>query len=363
MASNENSLNEEIIKNELEHELGENEYFLYPDNSNYQLEIKGCDTYYTILPNYSVEPREWIKYNENNVLKVKRGDLVIELGDYINYNQTDYKDENNHITEYKSLATKNGSEDQNFVIDETVKWRVLDVDEKGNLKIISSPIQTEDNKNYALKGRLAYCNAVDELNKICELYGQGYGASSVRSVNYNDIVRLDGYAASKDSSKVGTIGEDGILYTFYWENNNLYFKTSNGKNGINLTFGTFYYYDENSQEWKESTKKKDYTEIVTIKNNNKGHSYNFKNDKVKNMMSLVFGDGYYLANVQSTFDIGTYIWQFQISNMCHVCNLNGWLVSSRNGELEDKKKIRAVVTLEPNMQLKKDNDGVWQFDK
>lgn len=39
------------------------------------------------------------------------------------------------------------------------------------------------------------------------------------------------------------------------------------------------------------------------------------------------------------------------------------LVSSRDGELERNNTIRAVVTLEENIQIKKDDNGVWQFVK
>lgn len=306
---------------------------MYKDASNYQLEIKDSERYYTIFSTLEVGTREWIKYVENNVLKVKRGDLVIELGDYIGYNQLDFKDKENYTTEYTSLEDKNGIKDQDFIIDENVTWKVFDVDEKGKLKIISSEIKTESGEHFYLKGKNAYVNAIDELNKISELYGQGYGAIYARSVNYNDIAKLDGYDASLDTSKIGTNLEDEIDFTFFWENNQTYYKTNTGLTGLNMTFGTFYYYDEKNKEWKESTKQKDYTEIATIKNINKRHQvdakknsyitpYIFWNNKAYQMIKANFGDEYFLADVGAFFNSVTSIMCYGVGSVSGhpLCN-------------------------------------------
>ncbi len=56
--------------------------------------------------------------------------------------------------------------------------------------ISEGPIQTNDNKNFYLKGAIGYLYAEEELNKICSIYGYGEGANTSKTFSYEvgDVV-------------------------------------------------------------------------------------------------------------------------------------------------------------------------------
>lgn len=68
------------------------------------------------------------------------------------------------------------------------KWKVLGADdETGELLIVAADVlKNTDNstKKLVLKGITGYLNGVEELNKVCQVYGKGKGATGARSINY-----------------------------------------------------------------------------------------------------------------------------------------------------------------------------------
>ena len=75
-----------------------------------------------------------------------------------------------------------------------VKWKVLGANE-GELQVVAADvIKNSDNstKKFKVMGITGYLYGVEELNKICNVYGKGKGATGARSINYNDIGKAIG---------------------------------------------------------------------------------------------------------------------------------------------------------------------------
>ena len=76
---------------------------------------------------------------------------------------------------------------QTFTATESIKWRVLNINNKGTIDLISeNEIKTSDetNSNFILKGTIGYLYAEQELNEVCKIFGFGYGADTSIITNY-----------------------------------------------------------------------------------------------------------------------------------------------------------------------------------
>ena len=148
--------------------------------------------------------RNWYYDDENNITD---GEIILHIGDYINY------DEQTNATQiqYISTAANNGYNNQSFVLsDYKYGWRVLGI-ENGQILITSEDIigpsvgYVRENDEYGriyyfINSFKGYYNAIQELNNICSLYGQGTGASKARSITVEDINKITGY---KPNSSTG----------------------------------------------------------------------------------------------------------------------------------------------------------------
>jgi hypothetical protein len=103
---------------------------------------------------------------------------------------------------------------------------------------------------------------VDELNKICSIYGIGQGATSARTVNVDDIDWITGYNPNntgvKDKDKTGSGTKYGANTICEYGNNVKYTLLSTGikyepanvvSSGTGM-YKQFMYYDEASKTWK-----------------------------------------------------------------------------------------------------------------
>ena len=171
--------------------------------------------------------------------------------------------------EYSNKATTNG-------------WRILGVDEKtGELLIISAdPVKSTDNKEFYLRGIAGYTYGESELDKVCSIFGSGYGATGARSVDVDDVNKITGYNPNNvgkydpEQKTTGTKYSAGQLYeyenqtTYAWTETANYVSWigSNKKNGTDsssnyATYG-FNWYDTASKTWKNSMQNT--TEPATI---------------------------------------------------------------------------------------------------
>ena len=113
-----------------------------------------------------------------------KGEVTVKVGDIVSYDEG---------TGYSTTVTASKSEytdDQTYTT-ENLGWRVLGINSKGELELISD---NPTNSKVYLKGEKGYLNAEEVLNNMCnELYGQGEHATGARSLNVDDINKLANY--------------------------------------------------------------------------------------------------------------------------------------------------------------------------
>ena len=103
----------------------------------------------------------------------------IKVGDYVNYKP---KPES---STYTTLKSENGNKDQTITYEENLKWRVYNIDENGNLILISD--EPTENKIF-FEGNIGYNNCVYILNDMCKkLYSNSSNGSVARNLNIEDI--------------------------------------------------------------------------------------------------------------------------------------------------------------------------------
>jgi len=207
--------------------------------------------------------KSWEYATENGKTIITDGTTKLNIGDYVDYDPADGAT----TTTYTSLATATGwDNDQVFNVSSLAKtsgaaWRVLGVDEQtGQILLVLAesfvgPTEggqtntTYGTTYYYLKGQNGYKNGVSELNKICELYGQGKYASGARSITVDDVNKITGFDPT--GYEEGQIWEYGNEVTYSREGTStLNYSTSNGKSGSNNK-STFNYFDESTKTWKE----------------------------------------------------------------------------------------------------------------
>lgn len=97
----------------------------------------------------------------------------------------------------KSLGESgNGYKEQTFTANGESRWIVIGKDETKN-EILIKPydsLKNDNDEGLRLQGKIGYIYALDELEKICDVYGHGEVASSVRCINIDDINRISGYS-------------------------------------------------------------------------------------------------------------------------------------------------------------------------
>lgn len=202
-------------------------------------------------------------------ITVRKGKYELQVGDYINYSPTDGVE----ATTITSYSTGNGYSNQEFSSGYKGKWRVLGISEEGQIVIVpETVIKTTSDEYYHLKGQTGYANAVSELDKISEIFGNGYGAIGARSVRLEDINKITGYnpenigvydpeqTGSGTRYNSGSLSEYRNKVTYYWQGTAYPYYTYtklDGKEGtpgsLSDQHSTFNWYDNSAKEWKTST--------------------------------------------------------------------------------------------------------------
>ena len=127
-----------------------------------------------------------------------KGDVTLKVGDIVNYDEG---------AGYSTTVevSKSGYVNNQTYTTENLNWRVLEINAKGELELISD---NPTSKKLYLKGERGYLNAEDILNNMCnKLYGQGTYATGARSLNVEDINKLGNYDPK-------TYDEYGDIWTY-----------------------------------------------------------------------------------------------------------------------------------------------------
>ena len=252
-----------------------------------------------LIDEYGKTSKGWTYLYDANGMpeKVTNGQgTTLTIGDYINYDPTDYDgydetkngfyqsqagtiQDNTSYTEtkgsdtwhcgeasaYQELLDKNqvvkgnGDSTQIYKVSNAngIKWRVLGSDETtGELLIISDDVLKENNvtKKLAFRGITGYLYGRDELNKICNIYGQGNGATGARSITLDDVDKAIGKEKEKNTGKwIYTWTADSLIKkgpSYDGETNYTYYP--HVKDGTNI--GAFNYYNVATKKWETKTK-------------------------------------------------------------------------------------------------------------
>ena len=342
----------------------------------------GTDGAYAITSKGNVT-KGWATINDSNgaPVQVTNGTITLNIGDYINYNpgteasytspkgtyqQVTYNvtgpDSNGitqlwgcaNATDYQKMLDEgsvqkgNGHSDQLYSASDArnVKWKVLGTDdETGELLIVAADVIKNTNssaKKFIVRGITGYLNGVNELNKICQVYGNGKGATGARSIDFDDIGKVIGrkrttntssytYTWTPESNTNHSPSYNGSSnYLKYWHTvanpeSVTKYNNSNPKNKKLLettTEGRFNYYNTTTGKWETNTQelkgltetktigtvKPDYVgygSVTTEQKATKGYDVVFKTDAGAEIVKDTYKDGIWQSGDDNRYWLGS----------------------------------------------------------
>lgn len=147
------------------------------------------------------------KWKDNGNGTFTCGSSIVTIGDFVTYDPGSHthtldisKGEGTSVTvsDYTTPHTLNAPTSPLTTQANFTSWRVLGVNDKGQLELISSDPTTQ---TLYLANEAGYLNAVDNLNNFCDdLYGKGENVTGARSLNVDDIDKLAKYDKTTYSS-------------------------------------------------------------------------------------------------------------------------------------------------------------------
>jgi len=148
------------------------------------------------------DEEEIISWTDNGNGTFSKGEITVKIGDYVNYNEGS----STHTPDTaKGAGTSETGWDSSTgytlgtseLATEDLSWRVLGLNEEGQIELISADPTTQ---TLYLANDEGYINAEDNLNNFCnDLYGQGTDvegnklATGARSLKVEDIDNLTNY--------------------------------------------------------------------------------------------------------------------------------------------------------------------------
>ena len=311
----------------------------------------------------------WIDNGDDTFTK---GEVTVKVGDIVTYN----------VGEEKSTTvevSKSGYDsDQTFKTEKNLGWRVLGINSKGEIELISdNPTSTD----LYLQGELGYLNAEEVLNNMCnELYGKGVNSSGARSLNVEDV------------NKLIDTGYDPKTYSGYGNKWTYRFPTTEEVSGTRyLQYKTVGADGKIKQDWKNISSTSDsYQKFrmpgadasTTLSSSNPGTSepleytcyYYTVSDKVKKTAS----DGKSIADI-ITKGKGTSNVNQWLASCCVVCNsydahfgvrnlynvyVNGNYLYYSYGDsgYSYGYRLRPVVSLKSDIQLSGNSNDGWTIN-
>jgi len=132
--------------------------------------------------------------------------IILTIGDKVAYNELSNGEKTHSISYIENGGTS--SSDSQTLTTQDLDWRVLGINNLGQLELISA--QPTSSKLF-LDYQEGYLNGERILNTTCnELYGKGNGAESARSLNIDDVDKLAGILTEEDKKRV--YGHYGIWW-------------------------------------------------------------------------------------------------------------------------------------------------------
>ncbi len=305
---------------------------------------------------------DWKLSEDGKTVSNKNYPEGIAIGSYVKYNCTPVDGSEDS---YVSHPEKSGfDEDQTFTASEysSKDWKLLGVDNRRQLLLISD----EPVYNYYFYGKKGYENVIEELNKICDLYGHGKGATGGRMLTIEEVNKITGLNGNNIDGKgtkydEGLISEYGNKVTYYWDGTDYpYYESSNGLKGNSkrLHVNGFTWLDEGTKEWKTSersktattTKKEKITTITNIK-----YRYSLLEDfEIRNpeLFNTLFNNTYLIATDTVTANDDLAAWGVGYIDGSDIYSENFPMVWSDGHETGDNQDFRPLVSLKSNIKLK-----------
>ena len=405
------TITKEILTNKLKSYLGKNDIEL---TGNGPWQYVGSDGAYTIGTGGKVA-QGWVYVYDNTQeakeapVGVTNGKITLNIGDYINYNSgttATYTSEVG-ITQNKTYTTNgpnwsgetqdwngykasdyqasldapensdkknhgNGYSIQDYSAGQAsnVKWQVIGANEETGDLLIFANNKVSDLR---LQGITGYLHGVDELNNVCNVYGQGKGATGGRSLTFDDTNKLLGRDNTRTNQK----------WTFTWKKDSLtkngpYAQTSGREDYLyfshlikDTSTGIFNYYDEATKKWvinetnlsnitsdqTITTLTKDYSGYSSLENEytkTKGYNVLFK----ANSSDVTSGTQYWLGSSYRNVNYdGTHV-SYASCGLYYVYSpsrVNGNSTYYSFGGVGTKSYgVRPVVSLKSDIQLEQD---------
>ena len=273
---------------------------------------------------------------KQNKTKVTKGNITLEVGDTVNYDET-----------------KGGT----VTVPVNVEWKVLG-EENGQILLMS----TADVGTVSLSGAADYYNdvGIGKINAACSAYGQGNGAAGVRSIKVEDIDKLTGFV-KEDYGKgqvngygnkvTYTLEADGDTLTHTVEGKpklNVSMKLSEGPcvfikpDGTNLKAGESYVADQNTYYYEGNT---------YLDTKSEAYKMLFRNSANTSNVYYWLGSSYAGAD--------TSIARFGVRrvNYGYVDYCSLW--ASNYGESSYSYGVRAVVSLKSDVELTPSGENSW----
>ena len=292
----------------------------------------------------------------------------LHIGDYIDYNPIATGDTGiEEQYSYKSLQENNGYEEQLYSINndtEKLNWIVLGISDDGKNLLITtdSPIRPEATNNpevdvpfYKLDGFNGYIHAIDELNNISKIYGNGDCAEFARSISLEDLDKLVGYNPNIEKWSEGKLYEYKNKITIKSIGNGKYqYSSTNGVSGtlIDIHDKGFYYIENGQEKILPITDTKNSIELECTE-----YSYNAKdlidvNSRIYQKFFNTSARRYWVAKY--SFTLGTYNGGYGIHTVSNGdVNKNGFIFTKGDKFGETKNVfgygIRPVIVLKSNI--------------
>ena len=289
-----------------------------------------------------------------------KGEVTVKVGDIVSYDEG---------TGYSTTVTASKSEytdDQTYTT-ENLGWRVLGINSKGELELISD---NPTNSKVYLKGEKGYLNAEEVLNNMCnELYGQGEHATGARSLNVDDINKLANYDPT-------TYEEYGDIWTYRFPTNGEYMQYKTTKADRTLVTDWTDITESNHQKFRMPGE----TETISVDNrNDTGRSLEntYYSYLVADEVKQTTSDGKNMSDIISKGTESSAVPQWIASS--YVTCKTGYAVfgvrmvdarmrnltfynNSSGGSRGANLLVRPVVTLKSDIQLSGNSNDGWTIN-
>lgn len=178
--------------------------------------------------------RSYVIDENGNVSEYVNIAEYVKIGDYVNYKPDDKADD---IYYDKFGVTYSGYANENIGQDDTLKWRVLNINTDGTVDLISDK---PTSSLVCFKGARGYNNGVYLLNDYCKtMYSNSSLGAEARSLNIEDIqdkMKVVDEETGKKAYENYTVSDIGTKYgdTYHYSSNKWYplqWKNDNGTTG------------------------------------------------------------------------------------------------------------------------------------